>query len=273
MSRPMTDIQLKRSSKFLDMATAGQPKGYPLKLSDEDFAELPYIDKEAYIINVVENPYQSNPLTDNQFFSLPEDLRNKYVNLVRTSTHPNFKLSPKLLKRYIDVYNKAFEERVLPKIKNDKEDILNYLPPWEYKFLNDENKKIADGYLYESIKNKFNYLKNRLSNNNKYSLWSYNYIDNDYKFNQFIRTKYNTMLEHPASIFYIKKYIPKEYILNDLSLLKHMIFYTLSKSEDTFDDYMNFLGADYKKVISTFNNEEKELYNQLILKMSPYPID
>lgn len=75
-SKPLTDVEIQKYKK------------YQKTMSDEEFAKLPYIDKEFYIDTYVNQAYL---LTDKQFSYLPDDLKNKYINLgVDLSEKTNF---------------------------------------------------------------------------------------------------------------------------------------------------------------------------------------
>jgi len=84
-------------------------KLYRNKLSDDDFARLPYKEKEFYIDIFVTN---NGDLTYNQFKILPEDLKNKYIGLSPSLSDEQFELiknNKNLLKRYVDITNKNFD--------------------------------------------------------------------------------------------------------------------------------------------------------------------
>jgi hypothetical protein len=78
-------------------------------LNDEDFARLPYKEKEFYIDIFATN---NGDLTYNQFKILPEDLKNKYIGLSPSLSDEQFELiknNKNLLKRYVDITNKSFD--------------------------------------------------------------------------------------------------------------------------------------------------------------------
>lgn len=91
---------------------------YKKGLSDEDFARLPYKEKEYYMAIYVK---MDKPLTDNQFAELPEDLKNKYVGFGVGLSDNQFELirnNSKLVKRYVEITKRKWEEFVK---SNDKD--------------------------------------------------------------------------------------------------------------------------------------------------------
>ena len=105
---------------------------YKNGLSDEEFAKLPYKEKEYYIAVYVKT---DKHLTDNQFKNLPEDLKNKYVGLGVGLSDGQFDMikDTKLLKRYADITNKKFEAF----FKTEGREVDKFIfQPSEFKYLN-----------------------------------------------------------------------------------------------------------------------------------------
>ena len=98
-SKPLSDVEIEKYNK------------YKKRLSDDEFFKLPYIEKEYYIDTVVD---LDNELTYKQFWSLPEDLKNKYINLGIKLTPLQLELikdNKNLINRYKEVsINKDVDE-------------------------------------------------------------------------------------------------------------------------------------------------------------------
>lgn len=80
-------------------------------LSDEEYARLPYIEKE-FFISIYPDISKRKLLTDNQFENTPDDLKNTYIGTRVGLTDEQFNKikGTKLLKRYKDVTKEKFEE-------------------------------------------------------------------------------------------------------------------------------------------------------------------
>jgi sulfopyruvate decarboxylase TPP-binding subunit len=83
---------------------------YKNGLSDEEFAKLPYKEKEFYMAVYVK---MNKPLTYEQFKILPEDLKNKYIGFGVGLSDKQFEIirdNRNLIKRYIEITNRKFDE-------------------------------------------------------------------------------------------------------------------------------------------------------------------
>ena len=79
-------------------------------ISDEEFAKLPYDEKDMYLNIYVR---LDKPLSDSQFAGLPYDLKNKYIGFgVGLSPEQIKIIDSKLYKRYEDVTNKLIEKTI-----------------------------------------------------------------------------------------------------------------------------------------------------------------
>jgi hypothetical protein len=244
-SKPLGDKEIEKYEKY--------KKG----LSDEEFIKLPYIEKEYYIDTAVD---KKNKLTDKQFSSLPDDLKNKYINLGLELTHTQLEIiknNKKLLNRYKEMVNETFYE------KHTKWGIRNFiltvfeLNHNEYELLNDVNKEFFDISYSKGINNYVDKMINQLdAYDDDYLPIVGEYISKVKKYGD-VETSYN------PDLFFFKKYAPKEKIINSANYIKYLLFWSLLKSEETMVDLMQHLGVDYKKLINSFNGEEMEFYNEL----------
>lgn len=85
---------------------------YKNGLSDEEFAKLPYKEKEFYLAVYVQI---DKPITFEQFKILPEDLKNKYVGFGVGLSDEQFELiknNKNLIKRYSEITKRKFDEYV-----------------------------------------------------------------------------------------------------------------------------------------------------------------
>jgi hypothetical protein len=83
---------------------------YKKRLSDEEFAKLPYKEKEFYLAVYVKI---NKPITYEQFRILPEDLKNKYIGFRVGLSNRQFELikdNKSLLKRYSEITRRKFDE-------------------------------------------------------------------------------------------------------------------------------------------------------------------
>jgi len=79
-------------------------------ISDKEFANLPYDEKDMYLNIYVR---QDRPITDNQFKNLPLDLKNKYIGFgVGLSDEQVEMIDSKLYKRYEDVTKNKIEKTI-----------------------------------------------------------------------------------------------------------------------------------------------------------------
>ena len=103
-------------------------KKYKNGISDEEFVKLPYDQKDMFM-NIYIN--LDKGLSDKQYESLPEDLKNKYIGFGVGLTDEQYSItSDKLKKRYLDVTIKKIEtlieqnELAARKLKNSEIEIL-----------------------------------------------------------------------------------------------------------------------------------------------------
>ena len=101
-------------------------KKYSNGISDEEFVKLPYDQKDMFM-NIYIN--LDKGLSDKQYSSLPEDLKNKYIGFGVGLTDEQYSItSDKLKKRYIDVTIKKIEtlieQKKYLKLKNSEMEIL-----------------------------------------------------------------------------------------------------------------------------------------------------
>jgi len=91
---------------------------YKNGLSDEEFAKLPYKEKEFYMAVYVT---MNTLLTYEQFKILPEDLKNKYIGFGVGLSDEQFEIirdNRNLVKRYIEISNRKFDEYIKSNNKN-----------------------------------------------------------------------------------------------------------------------------------------------------------
>ena len=116
-------------------------KKYKNGISDEKFAKLPYDQKDMFM-NIYINLEKG--LTDKQYSSLPEDLRNKYIGFGVGLTDEQYSItSDKLKKRYADVTIKKIETLIEQKrdvkLKNSEIEIFkNNIHKFDLNKLSDE---------------------------------------------------------------------------------------------------------------------------------------
>jgi hypothetical protein len=97
-SVPLTTRERELKTKFDD------------DFSDDDFYALNYEDK-SYYLDIAITP--SNPLSDGQFLSLPDDLKNKYISYgleLSDEMYKYVKTKPDLLKRFIEISLRLLEK-------------------------------------------------------------------------------------------------------------------------------------------------------------------
>lgn len=243
-SKPLSDKEIEKYQK------------YRLGLSDEEFIKLPYVEKEYYIDTIVN---KDRELTDKQFSSLPDDLKNKYINLGLELSLNQLNLikdNKKLMNRYYEVFNEVFNI----KLKKDRGFIEKYahlnLMPESYDLLSDENKKIVDTIISENINKDLDRIIEVLGYfGNIYMVLIKGNVENLEK----KRVGTATSPNH----FYLKKFVPVQKIKENERLLKYLFFMNLAKSPEIMMDLMKHLGVNYKELINSFNNEEMSLYNEL----------
>lgn len=246
-SKPLTDTEIEKYEKY--------KKG----LSDEEFIKLPYVEKEYYIDTAID---LNNKLSDKQFSILPDDLKNKYINLglELSPTQLNIiKDNKKLMNRYIEVFNEVFKEKYIKKNQalnafgTSNKIVLN---PSHYRFLNDENKKFFDDYYSKVINKDVDMMIENLNMfGDQYIMITIGNINNIGKSNEITVSNPN--------LSFLKKFVPIEKIKRSKNYTKYLFFLSLSKSPEIMIDLMEHLGVDYKKLINSFNEEEMEFYNEL----------
>lgn len=244
-SKPLTDKEIQKYEKYKKM------------MSDEEFAKLPYVDKEFYIDTYVD---EVSLLTDKQFSYLPDDLKNKYINLgVDLSDSQILMISDnkKLLKRYIEVWNEKFNLKYLDNHSISK------ISKIKYQLLNDENKKKIDEVKSNNINIR---LHNMIAS-----------LNPDWYFTVWIEPQvYDIMsgFEIRSHVFDLDEIKTSNFSSEDMKknqiLLKYLFFINLAKSSNinefanTFSDFLNYYDINYEKFRKTFTEEENELYNNIL---------
>jgi len=149
-------------------------KKYKSGISDEKFAKLPYDQKDMFM-NIYVNLEKG--LTDKQYSSLPEDLRNKYIGFGVGLTDIQYNItSDKLRKRYNDVTIKKIETLIEQKrdvkLRNSEIEIFkNNIHKFDLNKLSDE---IIHMLIVNDDKMSKLIIQNKkLSDNNIYALLSY----------------------------------------------------------------------------------------------------
>jgi len=129
-SKPLT----KEESEFYNKYKNG--------ISDEEFAKLPYDQKDMFM-NIYVN--LDKGLTEKQYSSLPEDLKNKYIGFGVGLTDEQYSnTNDKLKKRYVDVTIKKIEalieQKSALKLKNSEIQIFkNNISKFDINKLTDNN--------------------------------------------------------------------------------------------------------------------------------------
>jgi len=244
--KPLSDTEIEKYEK------------YQKKLSDDEFKQLSYNEKELYIDYYVGGIEKR--LTDNQFSYLPDDLKNKYINLGINLSNNQFNLI-KNNKKLVNRFEEVFNEIVKDKLKRKELNPLMYISESKYDLLNDENKMLFDKIMGNELKQELKQLTKSLDR------WgSPNIFD---EISMFLKVKHDPRagweVQGPSypNIVLLKKYVDKSEIKQNESLVKHLFFYSLSKSKETMLDFMNYLGVDYKKIISSFDRKENEFFEKI----------
>ena len=113
---------------------------YQNGLSDDEFAKLPYKEKDLYM-SVYKGNIERQILTNRQFDVLPEDLKNKYIGFrvgLSNEQYKTIKNNKNLLKRYSDVTKKKFAKYI-----KDFSSHVNFTYS-EQLFIQDEIKNLID---------------------------------------------------------------------------------------------------------------------------------
>jgi hypothetical protein len=249
-SKPLNDTEVQKYEKF--------KKG----ISDDEFSKLSYNDKEYYIDTYVS---YYDGLTDKQFYYLPEDLKNKYINLgieLTPGQISTIKDNKKLSNRFSEITNDMFEETYVKKVEAldgaglEKFFKLLDFDHSKYQFLNEKNKKFADYYLTKEIKDKLKRWVEIIS-------WS----DDDYFGYVESMVEKNISNNYLPNPFYLKTLIPKEEILQNEGLMKFLFFIYLFLGKELMKEYVNYLGISEESIVNSFKTKkEMKLYNKLIKK-------
>lgn len=236
---------------------------YKKGFSDEEFIKLPYVEKEYYIDSVVDI---KNKLTNKQFSYLPDDLKNKYINLgleLSDNQIEQIKGVKKLFTRFLDVNNQIFGKNLQERGTHFLNRLhLLYSPnSSRIKYLNEKNKEIFNSQIEKNINKSFEKISNFFDDN----YWSdgLNYLS---LLNQVLHyAKIGQRDESTPFVFYLMNYIPKSKLVEKIKnrkFLVYLFFLSMLESKDTMIDFMKYLGVDYKKLYSSFIEEEMKLYDK-----------
>jgi hypothetical protein len=136
----------------------------PVDLPDEEFAKLPYKEKDTYMSVYVK---MDKPLSYEQFVELPEDLKNKYVGFgvgLSNEQFESIKSNSKLVKRYAEISNRKFDEYL--KFEKDQEDEV-HPEDSRIKFTDSETLFIDKDKFNKMTDNTVLYLLNNATDRNK----------------------------------------------------------------------------------------------------------
>jgi len=252
---------------------------YKNGLSDEEFAKLPYIEKEYYMAVYVK---MDKHLTDNQFKNLPEDLKNKYVGLGVGLSDGQFDMikDTKLLKRYANVTIKKFEEF----FKSEKPNKFVF-QPFEFNFL--EYDILKKGELkFTNIKPLLMYSPNKDDLINKIIkikgdeidsdiiLYLIEYTSNPYEtVNKIIKSKGDKLTSNDIEIF-----LDYDYNFSKLIDINKFNQFLNEIDEELFVTYLNSSPDIYSTALFIINNKQdntinKEIINYLLEILSYHTLD
>ncbi len=246
ISKPLTDVEIQKYKK------------YQKTMSDEEFVKLPYIDKEFYIDTYVNRAYL---LTDKQFSYLPNDLKNKYINLGVDLSDKQISMimdNKKLLKRYIEVFNEVFKSKFLD------ENFVSKISKIKYELLNDKNKKMIDEVKSKSINVKIHNMITSLNPDWYFNVWIESQV-NEIMFGHKINPQFFLDLDEVMTSNFSSEDMKKNTIL-----LKYLFFINLASSsnvnefDNKFNKFLNHYDISYKKFKETFTEEEIDFYDNIL---------
>ena len=232
---------------------------YSHGLSDEEFAKLPYDQKDMYL-NVFVRLDQR--ISDDQFKNLPFDLKNKYIGYAVGLTDEQFNLivnDSKLAKRYEDVtltkLQKMFDENLdIELLPSEIEILTKNISKFDLNKLSGYNVR----YLLHYATNKEEMAKTLGSNNiNKLSDESVSYLlnratdEDKYKIIQIIIEKKTELSDQ--NVFYLL-----QYAIDKDKMAKLIINKKTKLSDNNVRDLLQY-APDKDKMAQIIINKKKEL--------------
>jgi len=246
---PLTNFEKEKNKTF--------SKG----VSDEEFSKLSYAEKKFYIDTAVD---VSKPLSDSKFFNLPNDLKNKYINLGINLTNNQFesiKNDSKLIKRFKEVS----ENIANAIIKNSGQSFLS-LPSYssigknQYMLLDDNTKK----NIFNLIKNDVIKFLNNFNGNFMLNEIS-KIINNDSENSE---GNFSFWRDFIPNSFYIKNTMNKDEFMKKVSdkfklfaLVCCILFY---KTKEDLTEFLNYIGTSFDEFIKTLNKSEIDIIEKII---------
>jgi len=219
---------------------------YGSGLSDEDFARLPYKEKEFYIDIYVK---KNQPLTYEQFKILPEDLKNKYIGFGIELSSEQFELikdNRNLLKRYIEITNRKFDNLIKTNVSDITDNQFEFVDKNKFDELNSDSLN----ELLTRVKEPDKIINILLSNEN--------FINNLYSVEDLL-LYINIFYSEPENLFNLLGQIEIDFInnLNDFEILD------LLSNTKVPDKIINMLGQKGTNFINKLNS-----YNEYTLLSS-----
>jgi hypothetical protein len=244
---PLTDMEKEKFEKF--------KKG----ISDEEFSKLSYSEKIYYIDSV------DKKISDNKFTNLPNDLKNKYINLGFNLSDKQIELiknDSKLIKRFQEVSNNVADNIV----KNSEE--MFRIPSYtsigknQYEQLSDNTKKNVSNLIKDDFNN---FLRNWFYDNSMLKT-IVNHVDNKSKIN---KNMLNRLRDFIPNTFFMSVAIDREEFIKKLRENPNMLFelscYILFfKTKEELIDFLNYIGTSFDEFMKTLNKSEIDIIEKII---------
>lgn len=244
---PLTDEEKSNYVKF----NAG--------LTDEEFSKLTYTNKSFYI-DV--GTSLSKRLSDNKFFNLPEDLKNKYINLgigLTDNQLNSIKDNSKLSRRYVEISNKL-ADTIINKKPNTFGVSASFsdIGETQYKILSDEKKKLLDVILQKDVIYHLKTGKKMILDGIVQEFKGEKKMD-DFGFNFY-------GLFFP-NLFFLKKFTTKENFMWDKNkIFIFVVCYLFFKPTQNLNELFEIMGLTFDNFMGNLNEEESDLIYWLISK-------
>jgi hypothetical protein len=220
-------------------------------LTDEEFSKLTYPNK-TYYIDVATDV--SKRLSDNKFLNLPEDLKNKYINLGIGLTDNQFnsiKDNPKLSRRYSEITDRAIKDYI-----SDDFFISPRITKSQYEFVSDEDKKKLDDRLNRDVSRSLDSIGATFRMIEKY-------INVKGKFER--DDSFDLLLNTIPNMFLIEKFSTKEFFLQNMEkVFKFSVILLLFSPKSEFIKFLEFLGLTFDEFKNTLTKEESDLIYKMI---------
>lgn len=226
-------------------------------ISDEEFSKLSYTDKIFYL-DVGVNEYKE--LSFSKFKSLPEDLKNKYINLGIPLSDEQYLLikdERKLLKRYAEVSEKKADSVLKMGRGFMTQKSYSLITKTQIDSLDEEKRN----EVYKKLKTDIeNYLFTEFPRTASISMRAIKEIVKDKK-----RGNWEVAGLAIPSVFFLRKLIDKDVFIKDKKLFYDFGFNVLGfKGKEEFLKFLDYVNINLQSFLSDLNDKDKDLATTLL---------